>query len=191
MHQYHKRLITIGSIAILFGMLGTLTYYYQSYLIPVSVQSTGLSDYDPTRDRTDIIKLFETDRYLLTNTPGYSPEHMLDTRSPNKYNPAWFGKLRLRVLREDGKFIGFTGFYPRNFYLAWLLFVAVDPAMRGKKYGEVLVNDALDQMRKLGYKEVGLDVRVSNERAQKLYKRLGFTEFSNEGDGFIQFSKTL
>jgi len=52
--------------------------------------------------------------------------------------------------------------------------IAVAPAYRGKKLGELILKGLLELAKLKGAVRMSLEVRVSNDRAQKLYKRIGF-----------------
>lgn len=54
--------------------------------------------------------------------------------------------------------------------------VAVHPAMRSHGVGRLLVSAVIDACRKRGARFLGLEVRVSNDAALALYRRLGFVE---------------
>lgn len=54
--------------------------------------------------------------------------------------------------------------------------IALHPNFRGMKLGEALMNRAIDFAESRGAKSMTLEVRVSNEVAQNLYKKLGFVE---------------
>jgi ribosomal-protein-alanine N-acetyltransferase len=78
------------------------------------------------------------------------------------------------VLRETpARIVGFCAF--------WLVFdevhinnLAVLPETRGRGYGTALLRFVIDQGRRLGARRATLEVRRSNEAAQRLYTRLGF-----------------
>ena len=53
--------------------------------------------------------------------------------------------------------------------------IAVWPGLRGQGWGEYLLGGVLNKMLTAGVRRLTLEVRVSNEPAQKLYKKLGFT----------------
>lgn len=57
---------------------------------------------------------------------------------------------------------------------AHLMNIAVDPALQGQGLGEFLLLHMLEQARALGAELCTLEVRPSNRRAQRLYRRLGF-----------------
>ena len=77
------------------------------------------------------------------------------------------------VAEENGKIIGFCGM--------WIVLdesqitnVAVMPIGRGKGIGEALMREAMRIAKERGCVVMSLEVRVSNEVAQNLYRKLGF-----------------
>jgi len=66
--------------------------------------------------------------------------------------------------------IGFSGLKKRGHVVS----VAVMPEHRKKGVGEALVSSAMDAMRTYNAKQCYLEVRVSNDPAIELYKKLGF-----------------
>ncbi len=55
-----------------------------------------------------------------------------------------------------------------------IITIAVDPAFRGLGIGKSLMIEALRLLRERGCRSVYLEVRVSNEPAINLYRKLGF-----------------
>lgn len=77
------------------------------------------------------------------------------------------------VLELENKIIGYAGM--------WIILdeahvtnVAVYPSERGKKLGELLMRYLMNQARSLGANKMTLEVRLSNQIAQNLYKKLNF-----------------
>jgi len=58
--------------------------------------------------------------------------------------------------------------------VAHLVQLAVDPARRGKRLGEALVQRGCDRLCEGGYRALTLLVAASNTPARALYDRLGF-----------------
>lgn len=56
--------------------------------------------------------------------------------------------------------------------------IAVDPAFRGRGYGEVMLLHLLDEAITRGASWMTLEVRESNAVAQRLYRKYGFTTVS-------------
>ena len=80
---------------------------------------------------------------------------------------------RYLVAETDGKVVGYAG--------AWIILdeshitnIAVLEAYRGQGIGKKLTLALLQYLSNLGASYATLEVRVSNERAQNLYKGLGF-----------------
>ena len=80
---------------------------------------------------------------------------------------------RYLVAEKDGQIVGFAG--------AWMVLdeahvtnIAITEAERGNGYGKRLTKALLQYAANLGVGYTTLEVRRSNERAQRLYKSLGF-----------------
>lgn len=100
-----------------------------------------------------------------TPWPGNAYESELTTNRLARYVGAWRG----------GELLGFGGI--------WLMVdeahvttIAVSPALRGEGLGTALMLELLQEARRGEARVATLDVRVSNELAQRLYARLGFAE---------------
>ena len=80
---------------------------------------------------------------------------------------------RYLVADLNGHVIGYAG--------AWIILdeshitnIAIAEAYRGNGYGKILTSSLMQYLSNLGAAYATLEVRVSNERAQNLYKGLGF-----------------
>ena len=80
---------------------------------------------------------------------------------------------RYLVAEKDGRVIGYAG--------AWIILdeshitnIAITPEERGQGVGRKLTEALMQYLSNLGAVYATLEVRVSNERAQHLYKSLGF-----------------
>ena len=100
-----------------------------------------------------------------TPWPGNAYESELTTNRLARYVGAWRG----------GELLGFGGI--------WLMVdeahvttIAVAPALRGEGLGTALMLELLQEARRGEARVATLDVRVSNDLAQRLYARLGFAE---------------
>jgi len=56
-----------------------------------------------------------------------------------------------------------------------IISIATVEAHRGRGVGTTLIQRAIEEMKKIGCKETFLEVRVTNDQAVSLYKKLGFT----------------
>ncbi len=149
-----------------------------------------IQEFDYDRDAKEILKIFDRDRYWLLSSPDYSTEFMLKTHSPNDRDSRYFGQLHIKVLWEKGVFVGFTAYYMKTPTLGFILFMAVNPEFRGKRYGELLIHYDFDDLKRMGATRVELTTRTNNERALKLYKRVGMVETSFV-EGFVYLAKEL
>lgn len=179
-----KTLTKVAAVLILLSFGASIFYYYAPQ--PLVEQISQISDFQDTRDTQDLLKIFETDRYWLISSEDYDPLHALQTRSPNKRDSKYFGKLHIKVLRENDQLVGFVAYYMKNFFIGQLLFLAVKPEFRGKGYAQKLMKYAVDDMKKQGASIITLVTRTSNVSAQAVYKKLGFTQ-TYEEDGFVYF----
>lgn len=166
-------------IGIVTAVTGGSLFWYATH------QSSRLIyDLNINHDTQPILDLFASDSYWLDanyDTTQEKYRRML-TYGYVDDNPMYPGKLKFKVLRDHGTFVGFTAYYKINARVGKILFVAVHPQMRGKRYGEVLVKTALEELKKLGATQVELVTRTSNHAAQKLYKRSGFYETFRDAD---------
>ena len=99
--------------------------------------------------------------------------------SPNSFEESLSRKDTIfLVCEEDEKqhiITGYMGLYV-SFDEASVTNVAVSPMFRKKGYGEALVVAAKEAVKAEGAENIFLEVRVSNEPAISLYKKLGFEE---------------
>jgi [ribosomal protein S18]-alanine N-acetyltransferase len=82
---------------------------------------------------------------------------------------------RYLVVEVDQKVVGYCG--------VWIIVdeahitnIALLPEYRGLKLGEALLSRIIDLARNMGALRVTLEVRVSNARAQALYRKFGFED---------------
>ena len=105
---------------------------------------------------------------------------------------------RYLVAEEDGKILGYAG--------AWVILdeshitnIAVKEEARGQGIGKKLTSELLQILSNLGACYATLEVRVSNTRAQHLYKSLGFVSVGkrkryyedNNEDAFLMVCEHL
>ncbi|MED3623218.1 ribosomal protein S18-alanine N-acetyltransferase [Neobacillus thermocopriae] len=90
------------------------------------------------------------------------------------YNELYNNKFAVYiVVEQDHRVIGYSGM--------WLVIdeahvtnVAILPEYRGRKLGEAMMRKLMAVAREMGAKSMTLEVRVTNEVAQSLYRKLGF-----------------
>lgn len=104
---------------------------------------------------------------------------------------------RYVVVREDGRAIAYAGVW---FILdeGHITNIAVHPEKRGMGYGEMVTRAMIQLAADSGMSVMTLEVRRSNEIAQKLYHKLGFIDvgyrkryYENTEDALIMFLEHL
>jgi ribosomal protein S18 acetylase RimI-like enzyme len=165
------------SIAVSSG-IGAYVYYVTSNHGPIY-------DFNSARDTQAILEIFDKNRYWLLANPESSPAFMIKNRTYDT-NPLHFGSLHIKVLYEKDKLAGFTAYHLTNPQQGRILFVAVDHDFRGKGYGKILTEYAMQQLLAKGITHIALWTRVSNLHAQRIYKSLGFKEIFDE-NGYVFF----
>jgi [ribosomal protein S18]-alanine N-acetyltransferase len=79
------------------------------------------------------------------------------------------------VLEEQERVIGYCGVWV-VIDEAHITNIAILPEYRGKKLGETLLARLMEISKKMGAIKMTLEVRVSNQVAQSLYRKLGFED---------------
>ncbi|MGX1433866.1 [ribosomal protein S18]-alanine N-acetyltransferase [Cytobacillus horneckiae] len=79
------------------------------------------------------------------------------------------------VIEENGQVIGYSGTWVVTDE-AHVTNVAILPQYRGRKLGEAMMKKLMEIASELGAKTMTLEVRVTNEVARKLYRKLGFQD---------------
>jgi len=178
-------------IALIIGLsiIVGVVYHVRIYE-PVVCAAEGISDYDPARDRQRIIDMFNADHYWLTVNTDYDIGHMLDTHSPNRFEPRYFGAMPIKVIREEGRVVAWCAYYMRTMYQGMILFMDVHAEARQKGYARKLAQFAECDLRRKGAHKVTLATRVANKAAQVAYERMNYTNMGIS-DGFVHYEKKL
>jgi ribosomal protein S18 acetylase RimI-like enzyme len=58
----------------------------------------------------------------------------------------------------------------------WVNYLAVEPALRGRGFGQAMMAEAESRLRALGCPKVSLQIRRSNLEVARFYASLGYTE---------------
>ncbi|MEM1658639.1 MAG: ribosomal protein S18-alanine N-acetyltransferase [Candidatus Jordarchaeales archaeon] len=124
----------------------------------------------------DLLRVVEINRICLPeNYPYYFFQHLLES-----YPECFI------VAEVDGEIVGYimnrierglSSLNPSPFRIVkkgHVVSIAVMPDYRRRGIGRMLLERGLQAMRKYGAEEAVLEVRVSNEPAISLYKRIGF-----------------
>jgi len=109
-----------------------------------------------------------------------------------------FGLSDRAESREAPAILGFAGMW-LMFDEAHITTIGVKRSMRGRGLGELMLVHLIDQARDMGAKRLTLEVRVSNNVAQELYRKYTFKEegvrkryYSDDGeDALIMWSDRI
>ncbi|NOZ59146.1 MAG: ribosomal protein S18-alanine N-acetyltransferase [Euryarchaeota archaeon] len=78
-----------------------------------------------------------------------------------------------------------------------IIAIAVDPGFRCRGIGRALMLAVEEELKKMGVIELWLEVRASNTRAMRFYRRLGYSEkevlkgYYNDGEDAVVFKKHI
>lgn len=177
--KHIKKIILLLSITL---ALGGGVYLYHT-----NTSQEQIIDFNPARDTQPIMDIFNKNWYWLLASEESSPAFMIKHRTHDT-NPMHFGSLHIKVLYEKDKLAGFAAYFMENPEEGRLLFLAVDQEFRGKGYGKILAECAMQELFKMGADHIALWTRVSNLPAQRIYKELGFKEvFDDNGYVFFEY----
>ena len=110
------------------------------------------------------------------------------------------GNRVVYIYKVDGEFLGEIAYVldmndndytipNQRIYLSRLI---VKPEYRNKGIGDILVDFMIDEIRKMGYKEISIGVDKDNTSALHLYRKKGFTSVIFDGaDEYGEYYKLL
>lgn len=142
-------------------------------------------DYSASRDRTDLLNIFDQNVFWLAADPDSMSAHneferQLDTATSSEFCTDK-GNLCTLVYRDAGVAKGFVSYYKLSPVRAKILYVAVHNDHRRQGLAAQLLKHAVDKLEKSGIKQMELLTRVVNTRAQGLYHKLGFVPVRADG----------
>jgi ribosomal protein S18 acetylase RimI-like enzyme len=176
--DHKKKIVLLISIA-LAACSGIAVYRHYN------TEHGPIYDFNAARDTQAMLDIFNKDWYWLLSSEESSPAFMIKHRTYDA-NPAHFGSMHIKVLREDNKLAGFTTYYMETKTQGRILFVAVSRDFRGKGYGKMLAEHAMQELFKMGADHIALWTRVANLPAQRIYRGIGFEE-KLETNGYLYF----
>ena len=181
-------LVRRAAYVVFAGILTSIAgfYYFGGGFVK---QGPQIVEFDYDRDKDFIHKVSQKNWYWLFLGDKYPLEFMMKERAPN-YDPRYLGKLNIKVLREDGEDRAFVAYFKKKFNVGQLLFLAVDEKYRGKGYAKRLLDYVCSDFKKQGCSKIWFPTRITNYRAEGLYKGLGFHEV-DRNDIHIFFEKEL
>lgn len=133
----------------------------------------------PADDRMMISKVYEES--WKSAYKGIIPQDYLDSIpegrwAPNLDNQSW----NTLVCIDNGKIIGTSSFCKSRFeqFQGWgeIISIYLLPDYIGKGYGKILMEAALLELKKQGYKNIFLWVLEENIKARNFYEHYGFLQ---------------
>lgn len=118
--------------------------------------------------------------YRLYMHPSINPYLLYDPMPLDAFTPIFeelLSKQVLYVFLVEGQAAGMCKLIPqqyRNAHMAYLGGVAIDPDFAGRGYGQQMLEEVLQWARERQLRRVELSAAVSNERAIRLYEKVGF-----------------
>ncbi|MGJ9385849.1 ribosomal protein S18-alanine N-acetyltransferase [Salipaludibacillus sp. CF4.18] len=79
------------------------------------------------------------------------------------------------VAETEDKVVGYCGLWV-IVDEAHITNIAVSPSLRRQGVGEYILRGSMEMAKTLGAEKISLEVRVSNDPAQKLYRKFGFQD---------------
>lgn len=109
-----------------------------------------------------------------------------------------FNRVAPAVAERRGTIVGFAGMW-LMLDEAHITTICVSPQVRGRNLGELLFVHIIEMARMIEARRVTLEVRISNDVAQSLYRKYGFTTegvrrryySDNNEDALIMWSEPL
>lgn len=114
----------------------------------------------------DISQVIKLEKILFS--PGWSENHFKAELTENIFS-------NLYVLEIEKEIVGYVGFWIL-FETAQITTLAVAPHYQKQGYGKQLLQYAIQKIKAADCESITLEVRVSNQAAQKLYTDCGFSE---------------
>lgn len=178
----HSIKIVIAVVALV--VMGWCGYAWTNY-------DNGIVDYKAFRDKAAIKKMFHDDWKFLyygdwdkISETDFNVDFMLDNRSSLQH--AIHSNLILKVLRENGKTVGFLAYYPKSPYWWHMLFLIVDKDHRGKSYASKLVQFFIDDSVDRGAIKLTTFTRLINTPARAVYEgKFGFKDIGHHDEKYM------
>lgn len=119
------------------------------------------------------------DSYLFR--PNFHEKALEDVRAMDLWKNAYKSASIIYMIELDGRVVGkisyrlgFPHLVKKNKNRAWIDIIIGEEEARGKKIGLKALEFLESEMKKANVKEVELGVFEFNERAQKLYEKMGY-----------------
>lgn len=118
--------------------------------------------------------------YSLYFHPQVNPYLLYEMMETNDFKPIYADLLEkniVYVFENDGKKVGMFKLYAhtyRSSHISYLGGVAIHPDFGGKGFGQKMFKEILELARERGVRRLELSTGTTNEKAMRLYEKMGF-----------------
>lgn len=177
---------TIVSTVSMLVMIATV--WFSAYKFQSDLQ---IMPFNKERDTAWMLKLFYDNKYWLYEGPEseFRPEYTLEHQSSSR-KAEDDHNLTIKTLYLKKTPVGFVAYHKLSFYVGKILYLVVKHEFRGQKYGYLLLQYAVDDLKRDGVKKIQLITRTTNSSSQNLYTKFGFHQIDTE-DGIVTFEYDL
>ncbi|HRH48784.1 MAG TPA: GNAT family protein [Panacibacter sp.] len=120
--------------------------------------------------------------YSLYMHPQVNPFLLYEMMDATEFKPIFEELLSRSVLyiyEDEDTTVGMFKLVPltyRNTHIAYLGGLAIDPSSAGKGYGIKMLQQIIDYAKEQGFLRIELSVATINEKAIRLYEKVGFVK---------------
>ena len=136
--------------------------------------------------KEDLPRILECERKCFKDP--WNEENCLNEFDENPFSHGW--------VLIDERIVGYA-FLWETFEMAQLARIGVDPDDQGKGYGDILLKACIQRSKEQNCEFMTLDVRVSNEKAIRLYQKNVFIQvnvskrYYPDGEDALVFTRAL
>lgn len=154
-----------------------------SIVLPSMDGAQALTDFVNRLSKEDTFLSFAGEKYSLAHEKNWLENALAEIK---------FHKNYILWAEYDGQIVGNCdikrGPSSRDSHVG-TVGLMIDKDFRGQGLGKYLLKKILEHAKKMNYKIAKLDVFSDNEIAIKLYKKMGFKEYSRLPNGFFRKGK--
>jgi ribosomal protein S18 acetylase RimI-like enzyme len=133
-------------------------------------ESLDITSYDNSKDKQFVMFLIDEHPHFLSYEFAGKPVGTTEKYLTEKNHYTF-------LLRKSNNSIGFINFSIKD-KRGFIDLLGIDKKDQNQGYGVVLIKYALKKLKEFNVSEVSLTVNKENEKAQKLYEKIGFFSYS-------------
>ena len=146
-------------------------------------------DFDALLEIRERVAIDLLQRGVRSNPNGLTREHLQDWTMARVL---WVAELGETIVGSIAVWMyDPAGYWPRADLATYVRDLMIDPHLRGRGLGAILLAWAERYSSGVGRSRVRLDCDAANERLCRYYKEAGYRHVATDDDGFALFEKTL